>query len=83
MSIGYAKFYSRSHDAAIRVYDERGNVIETFEHGRVQGAVVLGSFTDCSGPLAAQPCSFQAVHSLSAGLRPTFTIRHLNRFDTA
>jgi hypothetical protein len=28
-AIGYAKFYSRSHDAAIRVYDDAGNVIET------------------------------------------------------
>jgi hypothetical protein len=28
----YAKFYSRSHDAVIRVYDETGNVIETHEH---------------------------------------------------
>ena len=26
------KFYSRSHDAVIRVYDESGNVIETHEH---------------------------------------------------
>jgi hypothetical protein len=31
-AIGYAKFYSRSHDAAIRVYDAAGNVIETHEH---------------------------------------------------
>jgi hypothetical protein len=31
-AIGYAKFYSRSHDAVIRVYDESGNVIETHEH---------------------------------------------------
>jgi hypothetical protein len=31
-SIGYAKFFSRSHDAVIRVYDEAGNVIETHEH---------------------------------------------------
>ena len=30
-AIGYAKFYSRSHDAVIRVYDEAGNVIETDE----------------------------------------------------
>ena len=29
---GYAKFYSRSHDAVIRVYDAAGNVIETHEH---------------------------------------------------
>jgi hypothetical protein len=27
-----ARFYSRSHDAVIRVYDEAGNVIETHEH---------------------------------------------------
>jgi hypothetical protein len=31
-AIGYAKFYSRSHNADIRVYDEAGNVIETQEH---------------------------------------------------
>ena len=30
--LGYAKFYSRSHDAVIRVYDESGNVIEMHEH---------------------------------------------------
>jgi len=28
-AIGYAKFYSRSHEAVIRVYDEAGSVIET------------------------------------------------------
>ena len=31
-AIGYAKFYSRSHQAVIRVYDAPGNVIETHEH---------------------------------------------------
>ena len=31
-AIGYAKFYSRSHDAVIRVYDEAGDMIETHEH---------------------------------------------------
>ena len=31
-AIGYAKFHSRSHHAAIRVYDEAGNVIDTHEH---------------------------------------------------
>ena len=30
-AIDYAKFYSRSHRAVIRVYDEAGNVIETHE----------------------------------------------------
>jgi hypothetical protein len=31
-AVGYARFFSRSHDAVIRVYDEAGNVIETHEH---------------------------------------------------
>jgi len=31
-AIGHAKFYSRSHNAVIRIYDEAGNVIETHEH---------------------------------------------------
>ena len=30
-AIGYAKFYSRSHDVVIRVYNEAGNVIEIHE----------------------------------------------------
>jgi hypothetical protein len=29
---GYAKSYSRLHDAVIRVYDDASNVIETHEH---------------------------------------------------
>jgi hypothetical protein len=29
--MGYAEFYSRSHDAVIHVYDDAGNVIETLE----------------------------------------------------
>ena len=31
-AIDYAKFYSRSHNAVIRVCDAPGNVIETHEH---------------------------------------------------
>jgi hypothetical protein len=31
-AIGYAKFFSRSHDAVIRVYDSAGNVIATYNH---------------------------------------------------
>ena len=31
-AVGYAKFFSRSHDAVVRAYDEAGNVIETHEH---------------------------------------------------
>ncbi len=31
-AIGYAKSYSRSHDAVICVYDAAGDVIETHEH---------------------------------------------------
>jgi hypothetical protein len=31
-AINYAKFFSRSHDAVIHIYDEAGNVIDTHEH---------------------------------------------------
>jgi len=31
-AVNYARFYSRSHDPVIRVYDDAGNVIETHEH---------------------------------------------------
>ena len=31
-AVGYAKFYCRSHDAVIRVYDDAGDVIGTHEH---------------------------------------------------
>ena len=30
-AVGHVKFYSGSHDAVIRVYDEAGNVIDTHE----------------------------------------------------
>ena len=30
--VDHANFYSRTHDAVIRVYDATGNVIETHEH---------------------------------------------------
>ena len=53
-AIGYAEFYSRSHDALIRVYDDAGNVIETHEHaGRGQGAVNLLAPTGAVAELAA------------------------------
>jgi hypothetical protein len=31
-AVDYAKHFSRSADAVIRVYDESGNVIQTHEH---------------------------------------------------
>jgi hypothetical protein len=31
-AVGYAKFYSRSHDCLIRVLDKAGNVLETHDH---------------------------------------------------
>ena len=31
-AVGYAKFYSRSHDPVIHVYDATGKVIETHQH---------------------------------------------------
>ena len=38
-AIGYAQFYSRSHDAVIHVFDETGKMIETHEH--------KGNFKEC------------------------------------
>ena len=35
-AIDYAKFFSRSHDAVIRVYDDAGNVTE-----------IAGDFKEC------------------------------------
>jgi hypothetical protein len=32
IAVDCAKFYSRSHDAVIRVYDEARNVIEAHSH---------------------------------------------------
>jgi hypothetical protein len=43
-TIGYAKFFSHSHDAVIHVYDEAGNVIETHEQA--------GKFKEVAGTLA-------------------------------
>ena len=31
-AVSYLKFFSRSHNAVIRVYDKSGNLIETHEH---------------------------------------------------
>jgi len=31
-AVGYAKFFSRSRHAVIRVYDQAGKMIETHEH---------------------------------------------------
>ena len=43
-AIGYAKFFSRSHYAVIRVYDAAGNVIETHEHAGEFNACPLACF---------------------------------------
>jgi hypothetical protein len=40
-AIEYAKSYSRSHNAVIRVYDEAGNVIETHEHAAKRMAITV------------------------------------------
>jgi hypothetical protein len=40
-AIHYTKFFSRSHHAVIRVYDEAGNAIETHEHiGEISAASI-------------------------------------------
>jgi hypothetical protein len=36
------RFFSRSHNAVIRVYDEAGNVIETHEHNAISASFEFG-----------------------------------------
>jgi hypothetical protein len=58
-AINYAKFFSRSQDAVIRVYDETGNVIETHEQA--------GDFREPS----VSSLSFQRLST--SNTRPPFT----------
>ena len=52
-AISFAKFYSRSHDAVIRVYVESGAVTETHEH--------KGDFQSMVGRLLLAACSLNLV----------------------
>lgn len=66
-AIGFAKFFSRSHDAVIRVYDEAVSVIEMREHN--------GDFKELIQPLAAVLTRFEfmqhffmfATHASASG----------------
>lgn len=53
-AIGYAKFYSRSHNAVIRVYDAAGNEIETHQHAGdfKSGELLLSSHRSSAKPNA-------------------------------
>jgi len=46
-AVGYAKFFSRSHDAVIRVFDKAGNLSETQQ--------LAGDFTHQAAFLASRP----------------------------
>jgi hypothetical protein len=50
-AIGYAKFFSRLHDAVIRIYDEAGNLIETHQ---LAGEFKRGEFLLASGRSSAK-----------------------------
>jgi hypothetical protein len=74
-AIGYAKFYSRSHDAVIRVYDEAGNVIETHDHaGDLRSCETTRSSCSfrisvaCSGPRFREFWQSTAVPGIKRGL---------------
>jgi hypothetical protein len=62
-AIPYAKFYSRSHHAVIRVFDDAGNVIETHEHNPVTDTIsAIASPWPCdSRPrmICSRSCDFQ------------------------
>src|SRR6266480_1208483 len=43
-AIGYAKFFSRSHDAVIRVYDDAGKVIGAHEQAAISNSSKVDFF---------------------------------------
>ncbi len=64
MQSANAKFYSRSHDVVIRVYDEVGNVIDRHEHNAF--AAWHGRFLYEEHPLGRVTTAIR-VESLSDG----------------
>jgi tryptophan synthase beta subunit len=54
-AIGYAKFYSRSHDAVIRVYDDAGNAIDTHEHAAISKSGDYSPLGGSSSKIAQKP----------------------------
>jgi len=57
-AIGYAKFFSRSYHAVIRVYDEAGNVIETHEHaGEFKGSEFVFASENGTAAINNHPAS--------------------------
>ena len=73
--MSYAKFYSRSHEAVIRVYDEAGNVIETHEHKAISKS---GSRRRVSRAVTREDDRPDAVQYAAVGLRgPQETVKHI------
>jgi hypothetical protein len=64
-AIDYAKFRSRSHDAEIRVYDESGNVIETYEHTRDFQRASIATY------IKSQAMTAKAIATLVNGATPS------------
>ena len=66
-AVDYAKFFSRSYRAVIRVYDAANNVIETHEHTAITYYhPARRLFADCDqriGPLAARKAGLRFIIS--------------------
>ena len=60
-AVDYAKFYSRSHDAVIRVYDAAANVIKTHEHKAISKSHKPSSGLKIRWPVKG-PCRFESGH---------------------
>jgi hypothetical protein len=61
-AIEYAKHYSRSHDAVIRVYDAAGNVVGTHKHA--------GDFKEPCASTTTSLVSNEIIEGQSASLHP-------------
>jgi hypothetical protein len=68
----YAKFYTRSRDAAIRVHDDVGNVIETGETQR-RFQTVLKQSSETRRQLLTGPSAFNAS-TASLAMRASFSV---------
>jgi hypothetical protein len=67
-AVDYAKFFSRSHNALLRVYDEACNVIVAHEHTRSQSK----SFALPDRRLTPQPKLHSALLSWLATISQSF-----------
>src|SRR5262245_9674950 len=86
-AIDYAKFFNRSHDAVIRVYDNAGNVIQTHYHeGEFKSGELLLSSHRSSAKANAHDSAFIRDHETRKLIRNALNFssaRTMKRFPSS